>query len=263
MKTIFLAIAVFVTAIPVFAHTNEQIEAELLTLLGEVEKYSGYSGEYSEDQDAKLSEANIAFREKFLAATEQHASILRYGFPMLDKKISIATSPDGKLRVYSWDTLSGGTMHFYEKVYQFQGVEGVLSRGTFGAEGDPGGFAHNIFDIETKTGTVYLVSSTSVLSTSLRGESLAAYQIDGNSISNGVKIFKTASGITDSISFGYDFFSVADRRERPLRLFDFNPKTKSVSFPVVLEDQKTPQGRVTASKIVYRYNGAHIVRVKN
>lgn len=263
MRLIFAAVAAFLLATPVAAHTNEDIENELLRLLNEIDKYSSYKGEYSEGSERKLKAANDAFRKTLLTMTAQHASTLSYPFPKLNEKISIETSPDTHLRIYSWDTLTGGTMHFYDNVYQYRGAEGVYSTGTFGQAGDPGAFANSIFNIDTKTGTVYFVGSTSVLSSSLRGESLSAFQIDGNSLSNGVRIFKTQSGMTDSISFGYDFFSVAGRRERPVRLFDFDPGTGSVSFPVVIEDRETPQGRVTNSKIVYRFNGAHFDRVRN
>ncbi len=242
-------------------HTNEEIENELLSLHDQIEKYSSYSSEYSEDRDEKLNEANKAFRESLMTLASQHESTLTYGFPRLTEKIQIETSPDGRLRVYSWDTLSGGTMHFYDTVFQFRGVDGVYSAGSFYDEGDPGGFVTDVFNIETKTGTVYLVATTSRISTSDNGQSIGALQIDGNTLSDGVKIFKTSSGTTSSIGFSYDFFSVADRDERPVRLFRYEPKTKTLRFPVVIADDGSPQGRVTDKDIVYRYDGKYFVRI--
>jgi hypothetical protein len=263
MKHIFTIAIALVLASTAFAHSNEEIENTLIDLHGQIEKYSSYSSEYSDDRDSKLSKANKAFRTRLLQLTSQHASMLKYGFPKLRDKIQIKASPDSALKVYSWDTLSGGTMHFYDRVFQFRGVDGVFSRNTFNEEGDASGFVNEVFDIETKTGTVYLVCSTTVLSTSYRGQALFAFQVDGNNLSDGVKIIKTSSGTTDSLSFGYDFFSVVDRKERPVRLFEYDRKSKTISFPVVIEDQKTPQGRVTSSKIKYRFDGEHFVRVKN
>ncbi|NNE65827.1 MAG: hypothetical protein HKN33_04610 [Pyrinomonadaceae bacterium] len=262
MKKILILILISIFSISAAAHSNEEIERELIGLLGEVEKYSSYSGEYSDERDAKLASANKAFRAGLLKHTSQHASLLSYPFPELRKKMAIETAPDGNLRVYSWDTLTGGTMHMYDNVYQFRGVEGVYSTGSFYQEGDAGSFVNDVFNIDTRTGTVYLIASTSVLSSSLRGQSVAAFQIDGNQLSDGVKIFKTKER-TSSIGFGYDFFTVVDRKERPVRLFVYDPKSKSLSFPVVVEDNKTPQGRVTSANIRYRFNGTHFVRVKN
>ena len=236
---------------------------ELMGLLDEIEKYSSYSGVVHDDHEAKSSAANAAFRDGLLKFTEEHAGTLRYSFPELSQRIQIQTSPDQSLRVYSWDTLDGGTMHFYDNVYQFHGVGGVFSKGSYGEEGDPGSFVNGVANVETKKGTVYLVSSTSVFSTMERAQAISAYQVDGNSLSDGVKIFKTAEGLTNSIGFAYNFFSVVDREDRPIRLFEYDSKTKTVSFPVVIDDEEMPTGRVTTSKIVYRYNGEYFVRVKN
>ncbi|MDH3529097.1 MAG: hypothetical protein OEQ28_06000 [Acidobacteriota bacterium] len=263
MKKVLTIIFTLSISISTFAHSNEEIENELVGLMAEIEKYSSYSGEYSDERDTKLANANIAFRNRLLEHTSQHASTLAYSFPKLGEEMMIETSSDGHLRIYSWDTLSGGTMHMYDNVYQYRGLDGVRSKATFHEEGDPQSFVNVIYNIGTKTGTVYLVSSTSVLSSSYHGASIGAYQINENLLSDGVKIIQTKSGPTDSISFGYDVFTLGDREEYPVRLFKYDPKSKTISFPVVIEDDKTPQGRVTDKKIVYRYDGKYFVRVEN
>ena len=172
----------------------------------------------------------------------------------------IEASNDRRLKVYSWDTLSGGTMHFYENVYQYRAASGVESVGTFYNEGDAQSFVNQVYEVKASRGIVYLVTSTSILSSSLRGTSVAAFAIEGGRLLKDVKIFKTNSGEVGAIGFSYDFFSVANRTERPIDLFDFDSKQLTLSFPVVIEDEKTPQGRVTQRKIRYRFDGNHFVR---
>ena len=52
-----------------------------------------------------------------------------------------------------------------------------------------------------------------------------------------------------------------DREERPVKLFTFNETRKEFKFPIVIEDEETPQGRVTNKFITYRFNGTHFVRL--
>lgn len=263
MKRLFTVTLVFVFSITTAAHSNEEIEQELLALLDEIEKYSSYKADYSDEQEQRLAEANRMFKTRLLEHTSRHHATLGYSFFKLAEKMQIETSPDGNLRAYSWDTLTGGTMRMYENVYQFRGKEGVYSTGSFYEEGDAGSFANDIFNVNTDDGAVYLIASTAVLSSSYRGQSIAAFRIDGIELVKGIKIFKTASGSTGSIGFGYDFFSVVDRSERPIRLFKYDEKTKAIMFPVVIEDDKTPQGRVTSSQIIYKFDGRHFIRMQN
>ena len=263
MKYLLTVVFILASSFSAFAHSSAEIEKELIGLLDEIEKYSNYSGGFSSEKGQKLSAANIEFRKRLLATTSQHDSLLNYDFPELGKRIRIEASPDKNLKIYSWDTMTGGSMHMYDNVYQFRGASGVSSTGTFHAEGDAQSFVNGISNIKTKTGTIYLVSSTAVLSSSYRWQALKAFQINGNNLVNSVKIIKTRTRITNTVGFAYDFFTIADRVERPVRLFEYDDSRKTITFPVVIEDKKTPQGRVTSSMIVYKYNGKYFIRVKN
>ncbi|MEZ5308810.1 MAG: hypothetical protein R2684_16820 [Pyrinomonadaceae bacterium] len=245
-----------------FAQTPTEIERDLVRLYGDVEKYSSYSGSYSEEREESLYKANDAFKAGLLKATAKNPSVLRHSFPELSEQIVITTSPDGKFRAYSWDQLSGGTMHFYDVVYQYESGGRVYSSSTEGFEGDPLGFVNSIYDVDLPSGRIYLVVTTSVLSTSLRGQSVTAVKVKRGQISEDVAVFKTGSGMRGSIGFAYDFFSVVDREERPVKLFDYDSKSKILSFPVVIEDEATPQGRVTDRRIKYALQNGIFVKSK-
>jgi hypothetical protein len=255
----FAALLLLVFSLPAFAQSNEQIERELVGHLRNIEKWSSYGSESDGD---KLSDENEMFREKLLKYTKS-AATLRYKFGALDEYMQLATSADEKFRIYSWDTQDGGTMHNYSKVFQFQGADGkVYSQPDDLNEGDPGSFAYDIFTLDAKGGKVYLVCTTAILSTSDNNQTVRLYKIAGSSLKSDVKLIKTKSGLTDSIGFSYNFFSVVDREDRPVRLILFDSKTKTLKIPVVIEDKEFPNGRVTNKFISYRFDGTYFVRVK-
>ena len=245
--------------VPISAQTPAAVEKELLGYLAAMAESGSYSGEYD---DVKLSAATGALKQKLMRYATR-ADVLKYEFPRLKDEMFIATSKDGKFRVYSWDLQTGGTMHDYDRVIQFVGKSGkpaAWSDGDGEYEGG-GAFYTDVFQVNTSRGPLYLLVSTSRASSSLNGQTIRAARIVGDDLELNPKVFKTGSGMTDSIGFAYDFFSVVDRPERPVRLFTFNEARKEFRFPVVIEDEEMPQGRVTNKFITYRFNGTHFVKV--
>ena len=88
------------------------------------------------------------------------------------------------------------------------------------------------------------------------------FKIRGDSLDNRVKLIKTNEGLTNTLGFEYNFFSVVDRKERPLKLILYDAATRSIRLPVVIVDDKDPLGRVTNKFITYRFNGAYFVRAR-
>ena len=241
-----------------FAQTPQKIEQELIKFYAKVNDNSGYKS----DTDSELLEkANNDFKAKVLEYTKV-ASTLNHKFIKLGKEITITTSEDGKFRAYSWDRLDGGTMHFYETVYQFQGKEGkVYTQSVVTEEGNAGGFVYKIFTVETKLGNVYLVCSLAIGSTQDRYENVGLFRIDSNKLNDKVKLIKTKSGLTGSISYGYNFFSVLDKKNRSNELISYDKKTKVLKIPVVIESEKFQNGEVTDKFISYKFNGTNFVKV--
>ncbi len=241
----------------VFAQTSQKIEQELVKLYAKVNDNSGYKSDTDNDL---LTKANDDFKAKMLKYTKV-AATLKYKFDKLDKEITITTSEDGKFRAYSWDRLDGGTMHFFETVYQFQAKDGkVYSTGVETEEGNAGGFVHDIFSVETKLGSVYLVCSLAIGSTQDRYEGVGLFRIDGNKLNDSVKLFKTKLGLTNSIGFGYNFFSVLDKKKNSDDLILFDKRTKVLRIPVVIETEKFQNGEVTGKFISYKFNGTYFVK---
>ena len=267
MKIFIIVVLLLVAAMPAPAQSGAQIERELIAALKEIQKYSTYAGNYDGE---KNSAAQEAFEEKLLKYTKIPAT-LSYKFIQLGKLMHIATSDDGRFRIYSWDTEDGGTMHNYSRVYQYIGADGKVYSKTDAAEaadeedeedvGGGGSFVYDIFTLDAKGGKIYIVCSTFIASTNDHYQSANLYKIDGANLDDKVEMIKTKSGVTNTLNFEYNFFSVVDRKERPVRLISFDKKTKTLKIPVVIEDKKFPNGRVTNRFISYRFNGTHFVKV--
>ena len=252
--------AIMISAVIVaHAQSPASVEKSLIQQLDQLSKYGNYLGTPDED---KRDAANKRI-EQLLIRNGKRLAILKYSFPALQKKMSIATSKDGRLRIYSWDSEMGGTMHDYYSVYQYQGKSGKVHtwQEVRGENYGVGAFYHDIFEVKTNKGRIYLPVSTFIGSTSLNGQSISAVKIVGERLVPRVKIFRTTKGLSEGISFEDDFFTVVDRPERPIKLFSFHEKKKEFRFPVVIADDKDTQGRVTDKFITYRFNGKYFVKV--
>ncbi|MEO5859796.1 MAG: hypothetical protein ABIR33_12695 [Pyrinomonadaceae bacterium] len=260
MKVFTVAFIFILFCVDATAQTPGQIEAGLLKRLDSLAKWSNYVG--SSDYE-KLETENELLRNDLLKFGKIPATI-GYAFPKLQEKMFIATSSDGRLRIYSWDRETGGTMHDFEAVFQYRGRSGKVYTWTEARDDEDysaGVFYHDIFQANSAAGPVYLAISTFIGSTSLAGQNVNAVKINGEKLEPKAKVFRTAEGLTNTIGFGYDFFSVVDRPERPIKLFKFEVGKMELSFPIVIEDDKTSLGRVTNKFITYRFNGTHFVKV--
>lgn len=258
-KINFITLFLLFFPIFIFAQTPQKIEQELVGLLDKMAEFSSYRGNYDGE---KLGKIQAELKSKILSYTKTVAT-LKYPFESLKKKMTIATSPDGKFRIYSWDLEDGGTMHSFDGIYQFQDSSGKIyskSRLAEGEEGDAGSFIPKIYELNTKSGKVYLPITSGIFSTQDHGQLVYAVKIFGKNLDEKVKIFKTNSGLTDSIGFGYNFFSVVDRKERPIILILFDSKTNILKIPVVIENEKFPNGEVTNRFINYKFNGTNFVK---
>jgi hypothetical protein len=256
----FLVIAlVLLSSIATFSQTPAAVERELLESIAGLEK----NAKGSPSDVAKLAKSNAEIESKLLKYGRR-SDILRYRFPKLKGRMMITTSKDGNLRIYSWDSQTGGTAHWQENVFQYRTKGGKVAAESDGdrSEGEAcNGFYHQIFQTDTPEGRVYLANSTAQCSTSLNQQTIEAFRIVGDKLDTKANAIKTRSGVTNKISFAYDFFSVVDRPERPVRLFSYNEATKTFRFPIVIRDRKSPQGRVTNRFISYRFDGQYFVKV--
>lgn len=237
------------------AQTNKAIASELRGHLNRLSKNVG--------NEKALDRENKLIKQKLIKYGKR-ASTLKYSFSELDGQMYIATSKDGKLRIYSWDTKTGGTMKFFDGIYQYQNSRGKVYSKPYPASRDfaARGFYSQIFEVDTGTGKAYLANSNLILSNAMMHQDLEAFAIEGAKLNTDLRLIRTTTAMRNSVGFDYDFFSVVDRPERPVKLFSYDETKKQFSFPIVLKDKKFPNGgRVTNKFITYRFNGKYFVKI--
>lgn len=270
MKILKLRIAVCVACLlfagSLAAQSPAKIERELVAHQKNIEKWineSAENGRTVEDhirlKARAVSEGKI-FEKKILRYTKL-PSTLKYAFGKLAEYVTISTSEDGTFRIYSWDSWQGGTMHFYKNVFQYRDNRGnVFSKTNALPEGDGGGFFSEVFTLKTSRGPVYLARSTSVLSSKLSYQSINCFKIVNTRLDDKILLIRTAEGMQNYLGIDYDFFSVVDREERPIKLILFDKLSRSIMVPVVVADKEFPDGRVTDRFDTYKFNGRYFAK---
>jgi hypothetical protein len=254
---ICLVLVLFMGPFAVFAQGPASVEKDLLASLKLIDQFGTYGGNFQEE---RLDVANDALKSVLLKQGKRF-DILKYGFPNLKKEMRVVTSPDGRLRIYTWDTQTGGTMHFYDCVIQYQGL---LSNNVFarhctsdGLE-DPGAFYSQIAQADIPLGRVYLANSTFIGDGMDHGQSIELFGISGDALGN-PKFIRTTKGLTNTISFAYSPFTIKEGVYEDA-LVTFAQDGRSFSFPVVVEDKDSGTGRITNRFITYRFNGKYFVK---
>ena len=201
---------------------------------------------------------NERFNETLWNGLSQNDSTLTYTFADLKAAgVYVCSSEDKKFRIYSWDTYTGGTMHFFNYLYQYSDGANVYTYRVSIEEGHPARFFSKIFTFVNGGYTYYFGIGNAILSTSEVTQSIHTFQIDGDELFDDVRIIKTGSGLKNSISVPFNFFSVVDRPERPVELIKFDNKKKTIYIPLVKED-----GTVTEKYIYYKFDGNYFVKSK-
>src|SRR5690606_4079483 len=94
---------------------------------------------------------------------------------------------------------------------------------------------------------IYLVISNSILSSKYSVQHINAYKINTGKL-NEIPVFKTKTNTLDQISVEYDFFSVADRVERPVELITLDNNILKIAL---VNDRQN----VTSKNLIYEWNG--------
>lgn len=184
--------------------------------------------------------------------TARNPASLLYPFTRLQNQgVTIATSSDSGLRIFSWDGQTGGTAHNANNVFQYRINGKVYSMLTI-VDGGPGFSYSAIYLLKTCGKTYYLAVSEAIVETLRCHATLEILQPEEQGLRNDIPLIQTASGLTGTLGFDYILDDVNNAN------FNFNPATGTITFPVVLED-----GHVTDRKLTYTFNGKYFVRTKN
>ncbi|GAB3988264.1 hypothetical protein GCM10028807_10540 [Spirosoma daeguense] len=241
----FLVFLLVLSAHNAFAQSKSLAtkENELIVLYSKLFKDSGKTGK----------PANV-FAKELVKVLKENPATLAYPFKKLVSKANcyINTSADGKFRIYSWDTWTGGTMRLYNEIYQWSDNSKIFTKVLkyVAEEGDAGSFCSKIYTVNINHKNYYLAISNSIYSTRDALQSISVFTIDNGKLNDSVELFKTRTEKLNSIRVEYNFFSVVDRSERPVELISYDEKRKIVYVAVVDE-----QGTVSTRNLLYQLKG--------
>lgn len=250
MKTLklFVLICCCFSGVNLFAQTPATIEADLLKSFKKIDAAS-------QDNAA----ANDEFGKKLFDYAKRYPATIAYPFNLLKKEhLDISTSDDGLFRIYSWDTEGGGTMHFFENVFQYKsGAKTVAVLDTPKGDGDNRPNYTKLYIFKANNSTYYLTVYLTIGSTKDAGQGIQVFTIENGKLNPDAKIIKTGSGLHSRLYYDYNFMSVVNIAygSRPSVYFD--PATKTIHIPLV-----EAGGKVTRQYITYKFTGKYFERVK-
>lgn len=229
------------------ANTSIDLAAEEDNLLKIHNDISTALGNIRNDSLAAISSQQ--FSDSLIYLIKNNNATINYPFEKLQKEnaLKMATSADNKLRVYSWDNNSGGSMRFFNQIYQFD-TNGNITVNVSLASNDSQSYFSKIYTVQNKSNeNIYLVISNSILSSKYSVQHINAYKIGTENLQSAA-VFKTKTNTLDKISVEYDFFSVVDRPERPVELITLENNI----LKIALVDDKQ---NVTNKNLIYEWNG--------
>lgn len=241
-----------------FGQNIATIEKQLNTAFQKIDYWSS-EGRSLESSSDSLYAANTKFEKLLLKYTSSNPQTLSHHFNSLRKnRLTIATSEDGKFRIYSWDTWTGGTMHFFKNVYQYKTGDQVHSKTIApDAEGDPKSFYYQINDIVSQNKKYYLTQSTSIFSTGLSAHYVKIFSIEDGQLNDAAQLIKTQTGIRNQLQYEVDLTASANRNNE-IRNYniEYDKKNKIISIPLILDDYK-----ITSKKIRYQFKGKYFEKI--
>ncbi|MDX2173197.1 MAG: hypothetical protein SFY56_08760 [Bacteroidota bacterium] len=234
------------------AQSIVEIEKELLYNFTQLNRFT-IEGENISDS---LAFYNKQLSEKILKYASSSKEMLNYTFPNIGAQYwTIATSPDSKFRIYSWDTQASGSMRFYNNIFQWKDYDTLYAKKNEIEEGMPGGFYSQIFQLTDELNTFYMCYFNSVLSNRDCYQAIHCMDFERKVFNKEFKKIKTKSGTNFKLGFSFDWNSVKYLKEYPYKLIKFNSTTNTIVIPVV-----NTEGKVSSKSIFYKYDGDYFVK---
>jgi hypothetical protein len=248
-KTIFIAFVFLCGDHWVSAQKNElkEKEQELIRI------YKKLTGARSGEFDS-LNYYSDLFSEKLQNLLSTDKRTLNYSFKALTEAriCYVKTSKDGLFRIYSWDSQLGGTMHFFNVIYQYRNGKTVKTQSIELEEGDPAWYCSDLFSLKTKKTTYYLAVVNGIYSTKDVSQSIKAFELNSTGLNDSVLLMKTPEGLKNSLDLAYDFFSVYERPERPIPVITYDPKKKIITVSTA-----NNKGEIVPGSKSYLFNGTY------
>ncbi|MCL9807537.1 hypothetical protein NAT51_18585 [Flavobacterium amniphilum] len=234
-----------------------------LNKLIEKRKYWDEESRKSSDLEVydSLDKYNTEFEKLLLKVTESLPESIKSDFKTLKKNgINILTSKDGNFRIYTWNTLGGGTMQFYRNIFQYKTDGKVYSKANKLDSDESGCNFYELNQVTSKGKTFYITSSIAVFSSSNYYFEAKVFAFDKNKLNTKAKLIKTKSGIKNTLGYEIDLSGTSNENQREdIRDYmnmEYDTKTNTIIIPLLKED-----GRITTKKIKYQFKGEYFEKI--
>lgn len=246
----FIIIAITLVSITTNCFSNEpqQIEQELLMHAKKVKYWQEHQSKIRGKVNTfdSLVNENRIFKGILLEKTANEPSTFSYPFDSLRKYISITTSDDNKLRIYSWHTGDTESMCFYNNVFQYEANNRIHSTPLIeDDEYNPKGYYSDIKSLQRDNDVIYLGYFHAFYSPKDFVDSYETFKIENNELKDSIPIFKTKDLenkpiLTSSIFVLYNPITLKKRKKNKLLIFDNKKKrikvTKTDNFGNLLKE---------------------------
>lgn len=254
-----LGILFLLTTQFLFAQNISTIEKQLNNAFQRINYWSSKGRDHKNFYDS-LSSANTKFENLLVRYTSSYPETLHHDFKSLKKTgFMMATSEDGRFRVYSWNSWTGGSMHFFKNVYQYETPDKKTHSKAAESlsEGDPGFYYYQIDDIISENKKYYLTQSKAILSSGLSYHNIKVFSIDNGQLNDSAQLIRTQSGIKNQLGYEVDLTASANRQyEGRDYEIEYDKKNKIISIPLIQADSK-----VTTKKIRYQFKGKYFEKI--
>jgi hypothetical protein len=255
-------LSLLLICINTFGQIDKNYEKKLNKL---IEKRNYWDNESDKRYDLKSSDSldkyNVEFEKYLLKVTGSAPETIKSDFKILKKNgINILTSKDGNFRIYTWNTLDGGTMQFYRNIFQYKADGKVYSKANKAGSDDNGCNFYELNQVTSKGKTFYITSSISVGSSAVYVFEAKVFGIEKNKLNTKAKLIKTKTGIKNTLGYEIDLSSSSnDNQREDIRDFmnmEYDKKTNTIIIPLLNEN-----GRITTKKIKYQFKGEYFEKI--
>jgi len=259
-----LLIIFFALLLPALAGGQSiyDIDMKLSALLQKVNYWDefDYHDPTSTTKDS-LDKANEDLYQYLLRTCSKVPATLTADLPKaMRNRMTIVSSLDEKVKLYSWDSRMGGSNHYYENIAQYQTPEGVRAVDMRDSiTQDRGSNFEGIATVYSWSGkTVYLVRDYRILSARSRQERLRAFILADGRLKQ-LPLFKIRNERTHEISITYD--QIKTGRRFPLKYMPeihLSLDRQRLYVPTVADDDE-----MTGRYYVYEFDGEQFIYHRN
>jgi len=256
LKIRLLIVGCFLS-IGAFAQTPKAIEDDLLATFKKIDYWNiQKANDTTVGALDSLSDANDYFSDKLSEYAVKKPLTIKLPFEYLTAAgLEITTSDDGNLRIYSWDSGTGGMQHTFRNIFQFRTKYGTDTLHDVTADPYPTpADISNIYQFIINGKTIYLINYVMPIGINCY-EGITVCTVENEHLNTDVKIIKTKSGLHNHLSCYFE--GSTNNGEDVNTQITFDPKNNTIKLPLINENNQP-----TKYSITYKFTGQYFEKVK-